>query len=151
MNIIEGIVEHGDAVGRTLGFPTANLPVTDDTLEDGVWAALARYGGDHWLPAAVSIGRRRTFYPGGGPRLLEAHLLDFHGDLYGALLQVQLVAKIRTQEHFPTTEALIDQMHRDVQITREWVDMYWPYSTHCRDCRAGAGWGGSVHKDKQDK
>lgn len=124
MTLIDGIVEHGDALGRTLGFPTANLPLDDDTLEDGVWAALVRYDGGQWIPAAVSIGRRRTFYPGGGPRLLEAHLLDFQGNLYGMLLEVHLLEKIRGQEHFPTAEALIDQMRRDVQVTRERVEMY---------------------------
>jgi FAD synthase len=124
MTLIDGIVEHGDARGRSLGFPTANLPLDDDTLEDGVWVALVRYDGSQWIPAAVSIGRRRTFYPGGGPRLLEAHLLDFHGDLYGVILEVYLLEKIRGQEHFPTVEALIDQMHHDVQATRKRVQMY---------------------------
>jgi FAD synthase len=127
MRIIEGIVEHGDALGRQLGFPTANVPIADDSVEDGVWVALVRWGQGQWVPAAVSIGRRRTFFSQDGPRLLEAHLLDFQGDLYGALLQVQLSTKIRSQERFPTAEALIDQMHRDVQITREWVEDRMPW------------------------
>jgi FAD synthase len=126
MRVIEGIVEHGDALGRQLGFPTANVPIADDSLQDGVWIALVRCGQDHWVPAAVSIGRRRTFFSEDGPRLLEAHLLDFQGDLYGALMQVQLITRIRSQERFPTAEALMDQMHRDVQLTREWAQAHMP-------------------------
>jgi FAD synthase len=125
LRFYEGIVEHGDALGRELGFPTANIPVTDEALEDGVWIGLVRCGWDNWRPAAVSIGRRRTFYSEDGPRLLEAHILDFQGDLYGTLMQVQLSAKIRSQEHFPTAQALIDQMHQDVHATRQWAEAYW--------------------------
>jgi FAD synthase len=126
MRVIEGIVEHGDALGRELGFPTANLPITEASLGDGVWVALVRCGWDQWVPAAVSIGRRRTFFSEDGPRLLEAHLLDFQEDLYGALMQVQLIFKIRSQERFPTAEALIAQMHRDVQTTRRWAEKHLP-------------------------
>lgn len=124
MKFIEGIVEHGDALGRKLGFPTANIPIGDDCLEDGVWVALVRCDWERWVPAAVSIGRRRTFFSEDGPRLLEAHLLDFQGNLYGAMLQVQLVARIRGQERFSTARDLIDQMDRDVQISREWAEAH---------------------------
>jgi FAD synthase len=127
MRVIEGIVEHGDALGRKLGFPTANVPIADDSLEDGVWVGMVTCGGDYWVPAAVSIGRRRTFFSEDGPRLLEAHLLDFQGDLYGTLIQVRLITRIRSQERFPTAEALIDQMHRDVQTTREWAQAHLPW------------------------
>lgn len=124
MRVYEGIVEHGDALGRELGFPTANLAITEEAAEDGVWAGLVRCDWDHWLPAAVSIGRRRTFFSEDGPRLLEAHILDFHGNLYDARMQVRLIAKIRAQERFPTAEALIKQMHHDVQVTRQWAETY---------------------------
>jgi FAD synthase len=137
MRIIEGVVEHGDALGRELGFPTANVPVADDSLEDGVWVALVRCGWDQWVPAAVSIGRRRTFFSEDGPRLLEAHLLDFHGDLYGALMQVRLVTRIRSQERFPTAGGLVDQMHRDVRITREWAQTHLPWG-HIQPRRSSA-------------
>ncbi|WP_366134469.1 riboflavin kinase [uncultured Citricoccus sp.] len=122
MRVFEGIVEHGDAVGRELGFPTANLPIDDHSLEDGVWVGLVQCREKRWRPATVSIGRRSTFYSEGGPRLLETHILDFDGHLYGLPMRVRLVAKIRTQASFSTLESLIDQMHRDVELTRRWFD-----------------------------
>jgi FAD synthase len=124
MKLIEGIVKHGDARGRELGFPTANISAPDEGLEEGVWTALVRCGWDHWVPAAVSIGHRSTFYSR-GQRLLEAHLLDFQGDLYGTLMQVQLVSKIRPQRRYPTAGLLIDQLHHDVRTTREWAAAYY--------------------------
>lgn len=120
MNIIEGVVEHGDARGRTLGFPTANLALTDPDVEDGVWAGQVRTGANQWFVAAVSVGRRETFYAGEGQRLLEAHILDFNGDLYGQRIRVKLLGKVREQQSFSGTEALVAQMHRDVEITRAW-------------------------------
>lgn len=128
MKLFEGIVEHGEALGRKLGFPTANLLLAgdlhDNDAEEGVWVALARCRRHRWIPATVSIGRRRTFFSEGAPLLLEAHLLDFQGDLYGAYMQVRLMKRIRSQERFRTAEALIHQMRQDVQITRRWAEMH---------------------------
>lgn len=128
MTIIEGIVEHGDARGRTIGFPTANIAlrdsgpedseVEDSGVEDGVWAAWVRLESGDWTAAAVSVGRRRTFYRGRGPRLLEAHLLDFHGDLYGQVIRVELCARLREQQDFPSPEALVRQLRHDVEAAR---------------------------------
>lgn len=120
MTTIKGIVEHGDAVGRTLGFPTANISLAGGSLDDGVWVGRARWDGGDWKRAAVSIGRRRTFYSADGPRLLEAHLLDFSDDIYGVLMEVQLMKWIRPQIRFTTVEELADQIHRDVHDAREW-------------------------------
>lgn len=125
MTVVEGIVEHGDARGRTIGFPTANLAISDLEVEDGVWAAQVRIGSQEWAVAAVSVGRRRTFYTGEGPRLLEAHLLDFAGDLYGRTMRVELTAKLRDQQSFSSVHALMEQLHRDVEATRAWA------ATHC--------------------
>jgi FAD synthase len=80
MTVIQGIVEHGDERGRTIGFPTANIQLFDDQIEDGVWGAVIRIDSGKWGVAAVSIGRRRTFYSQEGNKLLEAHLLDFNED-----------------------------------------------------------------------
>jgi FAD synthase len=125
MTVVEGIVEYGDARGRTIGFPTANLPLPGSGIEDGVWAAQVRIGSQKWAVAAVSVGRRRTFYTGEGPRLLEAHLLDFTGDLYGRTVRVELTAKLRDQQSFSSVHALMEQLHRDVEATRQWA------ATHC--------------------
>jgi FAD synthase len=124
--IVEGIVEHGDARGRQLGFPTANLPLHDMQVLDGVWAAVAEAVPGEPLIAAVSIGRRRTFYAGGGERLLEAHLLDFDRDIYGQPLRVALHAKLRTQRSFASVEDLTAQLRRDVRATRAWAAEHYP-------------------------
>ena len=125
MTVIEGVVEHGDARGRTLGFPTANIALTEHEIADGVWAAQVRIGSGIWAAAAVSVGRRRTFYAGVGPRLLEAHLLDFAGDLYGQRLRIELVTRLREQQSFSGIHALTQQLHRDIEDTRTWA------TTHC--------------------
>ncbi|WP_344119987.1 riboflavin kinase [Kocuria aegyptia] len=125
MTVIEGVVEHGDARGRTLGFPTANIALTDLEIADGVWAAQVRTGSEIWAVAAVSVGRRRTFYTGEGSRLLEAHLLDFDGDLYGQTLRIELITQLRDQQSFSGIHALTEQLHRDIEDTRAWA------ATHC--------------------
>jgi riboflavin kinase/FMN adenylyltransferase len=116
---VDGVVEHGDKRGRTIGFPTANLRLTTDQahIDDGVYAAVVRLADGRPMPAAVSIGRRPTFYLE-GERLLEAHLIDFDGDLYGAHLEVFLVWKVRTQARFDTIDALVAQLHDDVATCR---------------------------------
>ncbi len=113
---LRGEVVHGDQRGRELGFPTANL-VPEEALAcpgHGVYACLA----NGTTPAAVSIGVRPTFATGRG-ELIEAHLLDFDGDLYGTMLRLEFVARLRGERRFDTAEALIEQMREDVVRTRE--------------------------------
>jgi riboflavin kinase / FMN adenylyltransferase len=112
-----GEVTRGDERGRTLGFPTANL-VPDEALAcpgHGVYACLA-----NGHPAAVSIGVRPTFETGRG-ELIEAYLLDFDGDLYGAQLCLEFIQRLRGERRFEAAEGLVAQMHRDVERTRELV------------------------------
>jgi riboflavin kinase/FMN adenylyltransferase len=114
---LRGEVTHGDERGRELGFPTANL-VPDDALAcpgHGVYACLA-----DGRPAAVSVGVRPTFETGRG-ELIEAYLLDFQADLYGHQLSLEFLARLRGERRFDTREALIAQMHRDVEHTRELI------------------------------
>jgi riboflavin kinase/FMN adenylyltransferase len=127
MTVIQGIVEHGDERGRTLGFPTANIQLSDDQIEDGVWAAVIRTDSGKSSVAAVSVGRRRTFYAQEGNRLLEAHLLDFNDDLYGQKLTVALAVKLRDQQAFPSVDALAAQLRRDVAATRNWAQKHYPW------------------------
>jgi len=116
-----GVVEHGDARGRQLGFPTANLPVSGPAALDGVWAGTVTTLDDgRMLPAAISIGRRTTFYRRGG-RLLEAHLLDVDDDLYGREITVRLGLLIRRQIRFTGVEELVRQIGLDVQEVRSWA------------------------------
>jgi riboflavin kinase/FMN adenylyltransferase len=112
---MRGEVVKGDQRGREIGFPTANL-VPDEALVcpgHGVYAARA-----DGACAAVSIGVRPTFGTGRAV-LVEAYLLDHDGDLYGRRLQVTFLKRLRGERRFSTVEALIEEMHRDVQRTRE--------------------------------
>jgi riboflavin kinase / FMN adenylyltransferase len=111
---LSGEVAHGDRRGRELGFPTANL-VPDEALVlpgHGVYACLA-----NGRPAAVSVGVRPTFQTGRG-ELIEAYILDFEGDIYGSELRVDFLARLRGERRFESPQALIEQMHRDVEHTR---------------------------------
>lgn len=117
---LRGRVVRGEALGRTLGYPTANLRLHEEKLVpgDGVYAARARIGDETtWRPAAMSVGLRPTF--DGQLRALEAHLLDWDGDLLDRDLEVELVDWIRPQERFDTREALVAAMRRDVAEVRE--------------------------------
>ena len=110
-----GEVSHGDARGRELGFPTANL-IPDEALAcpgHGVYACLA-----DGRPAAVSIGVRPTFQTGRG-ELIEAYILDFEGELYGQTLCLEFLERLRGERRFENPEALVEQMHEDVRRTRE--------------------------------
>jgi riboflavin kinase/FMN adenylyltransferase len=117
---LRGAVVHGDARGRELGFPTANL-VPDEALAcpgHGVYACVAESELFGTRAAAVSIGVRPTFNTGRG-ELIEAYVVDFDGDLYGSQLRLRFLARLRGERRFEDPEALIEQMHRDVQRTRE--------------------------------
>ncbi len=116
---LRGHVVRGEALGRTLGFPTANLRLHEEKLVpgDGVYAAWTRVGGAPGrLPAAVSIGVRPTF--DGQTRALEAFLLDWDGDLLGHDLEIELVDWVRPQERFPDAGALVRAMEQDVRTVR---------------------------------
>ncbi len=117
---LRGEVVHGDQRGRELGFPTANL-VPDETLAcpgHGVYACVAEGDALTTRAAAVSIGVRPTFNTGRG-ELIEAFILDFDGDLYGGELRLRFVERLRGERRFADADALVEQMHRDVQQTRE--------------------------------
>ena len=117
---VRGTVAHGDKRGRLLGFPTANVSVPDYIAlpADGVYAGWYHRPDGVRRPAAISLGRRPTFYTDQGLQLLECYLLDFDGDLYGEPAQVDFVAHLRDQARFESPQALIDQMGRDVATTR---------------------------------
>jgi riboflavin kinase/FMN adenylyltransferase len=117
---VRGPVEHGDARGRELGFPTANVSVPERRClpADGVYAGtFAGADGVH-RPAALSLGRRPTFYAEHGLLLLEAYVLDFDGDLYDQPAQVRFARRIRGQERFDSVDALVARMARDVEAVR---------------------------------
>jgi riboflavin kinase / FMN adenylyltransferase len=118
---LRGPVERGDQRGGPeLGFPTANVaaPPGMAVPAEGIYACwyLRPDGVAH--PAAVSFGRRPTFVPNGAPPLIEAHLLDFDGDLYGEKARICFVQRLRDELKFDSIEALVEQMSRDVDATR---------------------------------
>ncbi|MFD9661308.1 3,4-dihydroxy-2-butanone-4-phosphate synthase [Rhodococcus sp. NPDC059968] len=119
---IVGTVVHGDQRGRELGFRTANLELEDsNSVADGVWAGCCTLFDGSTAIAAISIGRRPTFYGRSGIRLLEAHLLDFDGDLYGATLEVHLHHWMRGQVTFASKEELVAALAADVVRTRSLI------------------------------
>jgi riboflavin kinase/FMN adenylyltransferase len=108
--LFEGEVVAGDRRGRELGMPTANL-VPDERYVvpgHGVYAAWA-----HGYPAAVNVGVRPTFETGRG-LLVEAHLIDFEGDLYGETLRIAFIERLRGEKRFESVDDLVAQMNRDV-------------------------------------
>jgi riboflavin kinase/FMN adenylyltransferase len=124
---VDGVVERGDQRGRELGFPTANLRTDAWTAvpADGVYAGRA-FRLDEWgrtIPgpalgvAAISVGTNPTFEV--RQRRVEAYLLDFDGDLYGEVLGIEFVERLRGMERFDDVDALVLQMREDVDRTRE--------------------------------
>ncbi|GAB3142755.1 riboflavin kinase [Amycolatopsis stemonae] len=121
--VVRGTVEHGDERGRELGFPTANIALRDQagSLGDGVWAGWVRRADGTDVPAAISVGRRPTYYGADGYRLLEAHLLDFTGDLYDETLVVWLGSHMREQQKYASAEDLITALKNDITAATQWA------------------------------
>jgi riboflavin kinase/FMN adenylyltransferase len=113
-----GRVLEGDKIGRQLGFPTANLDVTGLVLPpNGVYAASTHWQG-HFYRAALNIGVRPTVASAQPELRVEAHLLDFSGDLYGTELEVEISAKLRAEQRFASPDELRQQIARDVAAVR---------------------------------
>jgi len=117
---VRGLVMHGDKRGRDLGFPTANVKVPDGVCmpADGIYAALYTTPDGITRPAAVSLGRRPTFYVDAHASLLEAYLLDFDADLYDQPAVVGFIERLRAEQRFDRVDDLIKQMHADVAAAR---------------------------------
>ena len=137
---LDGVVVHGDDRGKSLGFPTANVELPPGLAHPprGVYAGRARVGGDAtmlppeegdpvprgWYRAAINIGVNPTF--GGDPNIhparVEAYLLDLDADIYGAELRVELWSRLRDEEKFADVDALVAQMHKDVEVTKDIIE-----------------------------
>jgi riboflavin kinase/FMN adenylyltransferase len=117
---LRGPVLHGDERGRQIGFPTLNIGVSADRRlpPNGVYVTRAHVG-DREFDACTNIGVRPTF-EGDSRHLVETHLLDFEGDLYGELVTVELLHRLRSEKKFNGIDELIAQIQRDVVSTREW-------------------------------
>ena len=113
---IGGRVVRGKQLGRTLGFPTANLRFPKTPALSGIYATWVHGLGEKPMASVSSFGTRPTVQ--GVEPLLEAHLFDFDGDLYGRHIEVEFVAKLRDELKFPDLPALTEQMHRDADNAR---------------------------------
>src|SRR5262249_57486293 len=109
-----GGVGAGGRGGRELGFPTANVGVSARLClpADGIYAGTYVTPDGIERPAAISLGRRPTFYVDAQMSLLEAHLLDFDGDLYGQPAKVRFHERLRGEERFESVDALVEQIER---------------------------------------
>jgi riboflavin kinase/FMN adenylyltransferase len=118
--VIEGVVERGEGRGAGMGVPTANLGIDPARCipGPGVYAGWLNFG-DGWRPAATGIGTRPTF--GGGLVTVEAHVLDFSGDLYERHVRLALVRRLRLERAFGSVAALMAAMAHDIAQTREIV------------------------------
>lgn len=114
---IEGLVVKGQQLGRTLGFPTANMALGEEQLPpDGVWAVRGHGDGHAWQGVA-NLGNRPTV--DGLTRVFEVHLFDHDSDLYGKMLEVEFVKHLRPEQKFPSLDALREQIAKDVTAARE--------------------------------
>lgn len=116
---VRGDVVHGDARGRTLGYPTANVEIAvhQQLPTVGIYAGATRIGGRTW-PAAISVGTRPQFY-NDGVVLVEVHVPGFDGDLYGTSLDVMFLRRLRDEATFASLEDLIAQIGADVAKSQE--------------------------------
>ncbi len=120
---VRGVVIQGDRRGATIGFPTANIPVASDRAwpADGVYAGLFTDSDSTCYGCAINIGRRPTFFDHAEHSILEAHLLDFEGDLYGHDVQVEFLQFLRSERRFSGIEELATQLKKDTENARRIV------------------------------
>lgn len=118
---ITGIVQKHLGRGKKLGFPTANLQLSDSHIEDGIYASLTYYSGKEYQSLAF-VGVAETF--GETERRLEVYLFDFSGDLYGQEITVKLVSKIRENRKFDSADELIKEIKNDEIEAREFFNNY---------------------------
>ncbi len=115
---IRSVVQHGDKVGRTIGYPTANIDMADYLRPRyGIYAVRGRLGDGRVLDGAANLGVRPSFDP--PKELLEPYFFDFSGDLYGEQIEVELHAFIRPEAKFNDLDALTAQMERDCDRARD--------------------------------
>jgi riboflavin kinase/FMN adenylyltransferase len=117
---VRGVVIRGDERGRHLGYPTANIAVPAEVQlpADGIYAGWYERPTGEVNAAAISLGRRPTFYEDAEASLLEAYLIDFDGDLYGEPAKVRFIKRLRGEQKFDSVDALTNQIAKDVDETR---------------------------------
>jgi len=117
---ISGHVEHGNRMGRKLGFPTANIQLKHNRPPvSGIFVVRARIEGGMWMRGAASLGVRPTVVAHGKP-VLEVHLIGIDAQIYGKHLHVEFLHKLRDEEKFPDLESLTKQIALDVEQSKQW-------------------------------
>jgi riboflavin kinase/FMN adenylyltransferase len=121
---ITGTVIHGDGRGHTINIPTANIQIPRDKILPafGIYACRAWLNGQPHL-AATSLGVRPTFYGDPPAPTIEAHLLDFHQNLYGQIVKLEFMEYLRSEEKFNSVDALVKQIQKDISQTRKILGM----------------------------
>ena len=115
---IDGTVVHGAKRGRTIGIPTANIaPASDLLIPGGIYAVTLTPPGGVPLPAVASLGKNPTFVDQ-DHLILEVHVLDWEGDLYNQRVRTTFVARLRDEAKFPSVDALLVQIRRDIDEAR---------------------------------
>lgn len=118
---LTGVVVSGRQIGRTIGFPTANIEVAEPYKlipARGIYVVSSPIGG-RMVYGMMSIGTNPTV--AGEKQTIEVYYFDFEGDLYGAVLTVSFLARIRDEAHFPSLEALTEALHRDMDFSRDFL------------------------------
>jgi riboflavin kinase / FMN adenylyltransferase len=117
---LHGPVIHGDARGRTINVPTANIAYLPEKMipAKGIYACWAHLNG-HKHPAAINIGTNPTFTPDKDTPNVEAHLLDFQREIYGEDMRLEFVARLREELKFDSVDVLLEQIWKDVELTRK--------------------------------
>ncbi|HEX3030981.1 MAG TPA: riboflavin biosynthesis protein RibF, partial [Bacillota bacterium] len=120
---LRGQVVHGEKRGRQLGFPTANLDIPNDLLVPalGVYAVQVELNG-RTLPGIANIGVKPTFHPESHPANVEVHIFDFEGDIYGQVIKVSFLQKIRGEKKFNGINELVEQIKTDTGNARAVLD-----------------------------
>lgn len=115
---IEGDVVPGDSRGRVIGFPTANITMPESLVRPATGVYAVRCEVDDVVYSGVTnVGTRPTF--GGGDETIEVHLLDVEANLYGKTVRVQFIDRLRDEVNFDSIEALVEQIEKDIEQTRE--------------------------------
>jgi riboflavin kinase/FMN adenylyltransferase len=117
---LQGLVSYGDQRGRTIGFPTANLKYAHEKVvpAGGIYACWANVRGERYQ-AAVNIGTNPTFTPDKQSLSVEAYILDFSQDIYDETITLEFVQRLRDELKYDSVEALIEQIRKDVEQTRQ--------------------------------
>ena len=124
--MVKGEVIHGRQIGRTIGFPTANLyfsPNDEPYLPKGVYAVKVQHQNANYN-GVMNVGKRPTFKEDDQSVSCEVHILDFNQDIYGEVLSIDVQYFIREEQAFQSVDQLIQQLHRDIEQANRFFDTH---------------------------